>query len=83
MYDALRAAIQPLLDESETKGWNNGWNDGRNNGRAEAYDSFAQKMIARGMDGFLISDMTGYDRRRIDTIARRLNRHVQWNESNP
>ena len=28
MYDALRAAIQPLLDESETKGWNNGWNDG-------------------------------------------------------
>ena len=55
----------------------------RNNSKREAYDDVAKKMIARGMDGALITNMTGYDRRRIDALALRLNRRVQWDESEP
>ena len=55
----------------------------RNTSKREAYDDVAKKMIARGMDGTLITNITGYDRRRIDALALRLNRRVQWDESEP
>ena len=42
---------------------------------------FAERMIRKGLDGPCIADVTGYDRSRIDGIARRLNRTVEWNEN--
>ena len=48
---------------------------------AAATESFAERMIQRGMDGLCIADVTGYDRVRIDSIARRLNRTVNWNNA--
>ena len=39
----------------------------------------AERMINMGMDGSGIASVTGYDRSRIDNIARRLNRTVSWN----
>ena len=39
---------------------------------------FAERMIRKGLDGPCIADVTGYDRSRIDGIARRLNRKVEW-----
>ena len=79
MHSVLRELMKDDFDEVRKTSWNDGWN----NGKSEAYDDVAEKMIGRGMDGALITSLTGYDRRRIDTIARRLNRHVQWSESNP
>ena len=42
---------------------------------------FAERMIRKGLDGPCIADVTGYDRSRIDGIARRLNRTVEWSEN--
>lgn len=47
---------------------------------AAAFTTVAERMIQRGMDGPGIAAVTGYDRSRIDSIARRLNRSVSWNE---
>ena len=43
--------------------------------------AFAERLIQKDMDGYDIADVTGYDRGRIDSIARRLNRTVRWNEA--
>ena len=83
MHSVLKELMKEDFDEVRNTSWNDGWNDGLNNGKTEAYDDVAKKMIARGMDGTLITNITGYDRRRIDALALRLNRRVQWDESEP
>ena len=45
---------------------------------AHAITVVAERMIRRGMDGDGIAEVTGYDRNRIDAIARRMNRTVNW-----
>ena len=44
----------------------------------DAFTTVAERLIQRGMDGDGIADVTGYDRNRIDSIAHRLNRTVNW-----
>ena len=46
-----------------------------------AYNTFAERLINKGFYGPDIADVTGYDRSHIDSIAKRLNRTVRWNES--
>ena len=48
---------------------------------ANAFTTFTERMIREGISGPVIARMTGYDRSRIDSIAQRLNRDVQWNEA--
>ena len=47
----------------------------------QAYHSVAERLINNGLDGNTISVATGYDRAQIDSIARRLNRTVRWEEA--
>ena len=46
-----------------------------------ATTNFTERLILRGADGPFIADVTGYDRTHIDSIARRLNHTVSWNEA--
>ena len=69
MYDALRAAIQPLLDESETKGWNNGWNDGRNDGIDEANKRTVGNMVRLSFPLDMIMKCTGLQEDDVLNIA--------------
>ena len=46
-----------------------------------AYTTMAERMIADGMSGDKISLFTALDREKIDSIARRLNRSVRWDEA--
>ena len=79
LMEVLKDRIDEVLKDRIDEVRNTSWNDGKR----EAYDDVATKMITRGMDGTLITDITGYDRRRIDALALRLNRRVQWDESEP
>ena len=48
-----------------------------------SFTTVAERMISNGAFGSDISCYTGYDRSRIDSIARRLNRTVNWSEARP
>ena len=51
----------------------------RQEGAASAYTAVAERLIRRGMDGAGISEVTGYNRSQIDSIARGMKMTVAWN----
>ena len=53
---------------------------GEASGAASAYHTVAERLIRNGTDGNLISVATGYDRNRINSIAKELKMPVTWNE---
>ena len=61
MYDALRAAIQPLLDESETKG--------RNDGIDEANKKTVGNMVRLSVPLDMIMKYTGLQEADVLNIA--------------
>ena len=48
---------------------------------ADTFNTVAERLIRIGTDGSTIATATGYDRNHIDSIARRLNRTVRWDEA--
>ena len=54
---------------------------GEASGAANAYHTVAERLIRNGTDGNLISVATGYDRNRINSIAKELKIPVTWNEA--
>ena len=67
--------------KGEAKGKAEGKAEGEANGEARAYNNIAERLIRKGMHGSDIVDVTGYNRKEIDSIARRLNRTVTWSEA--
>ena len=53
----------------------------RKESTADAFTMVVERLIRVGTDGSTIATATGYDRNRIDSIAHRLNRTVNWNSA--
>ena len=78
-----------LIDYEVIKIWRDGKAEGiaegevngEARGKASAYNDMAERLIRKGMHGSDIVDVTGYNRKEIDSIARRLNRTVTWSEA--
>ena len=73
MGAVLMEIMKDKLDEAEKAGVEKGIEQG--------IEQVIERLIGTGMDGSVISTATGYDRNRINRIARRLNRTVTWNEA--
>ena len=70
-FDALRI---------KREGMREGMRKGMHEGAAGAFTQAAERMIRGGYDGKAIATVTGYDRGQIDSIARRMNRTVNWGD---
>ena len=56
-----------------------GIREGKKDGADWAFHTVVESLICDGTEGEVISRATGYDRGRIDSIAKELNRTVEWN----
>ena len=50
-------------------------------GAADALNSVTERLIRLETDGATIAAVTGYDRKKIDAIAQRIERTVLWKEA--
>ena len=67
------------IREGRQAGLREGRQVGLQEGEANTFYTVAERLIQNGSDGRTIAAATGYDRSRIDAIARQLNRTVAWN----
>ena len=75
MQGVLREIMKDEFLAAERKGEVRG----EARGEANAYQTVAERLIRGGSDGSMIAIATGYDRKRIDSIARELKIPVTWN----
>ena len=67
--------------EGKEEGMAEGMAKGSREGAANAYDHVVRSLICDGADGNIIIRATGFDRSKVESIARDLNRIVTWSDT--
>ena len=76
-----REGIQEGIQQGIQEGKQEGMQQGMRVGATDALNSVAERLIRLETDGATIAAATGYDREKIDAIARRIERTVLWKEA--
>ena len=77
----MQGVLKELMQDDLMAAEERGALKGALKGAADAYNTVAERLIRSGTSGSIISTATGYDRSRIDSIAKSMKMSVFWNEA--